>query len=91
MADGRFPLAPSIDGDLIPYSPYQMLKDGKFARIPFIIGATRDEGTAFIPGSISDMGLSIEQVFDRLYPEPIDPGIKAKIVEQYPEVAELGA
>lgn len=68
-----------------------MLKDGKFARIPFIIGATRDEGTVFVPANISAMGLSVEDLFNSLYPAPVDPGLKARIIERYPEVAALGA
>ena len=41
--DSRFIFAPSIDGDLIPASPHQLLEQGQFAKIPFISGSVKDE------------------------------------------------
>lgn len=38
-----FIFAPSIDGDLIPASPHQLLAQGQFAKIPFISGSVKDE------------------------------------------------
>lgn len=39
----RFIFAPSIDGDLIPASPHELLEQGLFAKIPFISGSVKDE------------------------------------------------
>lgn len=38
-----FVFSPSIDGDLIPASPHDLLAQGQFARIPFISGNNADE------------------------------------------------
>ncbi|TXT07334.1 hypothetical protein VHUM_03054 [Vanrija humicola] len=46
-----FVFGPSIDGDIIPDSPAALLHAGKVAKVPFITGTTKDEGTAFIPQS----------------------------------------
>lgn len=35
--------APSIDGDLVPASPYDLLANGSFAKVPYINGGLRDE------------------------------------------------
>lgn len=35
--------APSIDGDLVPASPYDLLANGSFAKVPYINGGMRDE------------------------------------------------
>lgn len=43
VADGRFVFGPSIDGDLIPDSPHNLLAAGEFAQIPFISGNMKDE------------------------------------------------
>lgn len=38
-----YPFGPAIDGDLIPASPYHMIKNGSFSRVPFITGCNSDE------------------------------------------------
>lgn len=42
-----FGWSPRPDGDILPYSTFQMLKDGKVARVPYIVGTQEDEGTIF--------------------------------------------
>jgi len=39
--------APSVDGDVLPDTPETLLLSGKFAKVPFIVGQTKDEGAAF--------------------------------------------
>jgi len=39
--------APSVDGDVIPDTPEQLLLQGKFSKVPFIVGQTKDEGAFF--------------------------------------------
>jgi len=39
--------APSVDGEMLPDSPTQLLLQGKFAKVPFIVGQTKDEGAFF--------------------------------------------
>lgn len=42
-----FGWSPRPDGDILSYSTFQMLKDGKVAQVPYIIGSQEDEGTLF--------------------------------------------
>ncbi|KAL7419296.1 hypothetical protein Q5752_006133 [Cryptotrichosporon argae] len=39
---------PSIDGDLIPGDPWELVTAGAYAKLPFITGNNLDEGTLFI-------------------------------------------
>jgi len=39
--------APTVDGKIIPDTPDKLLLQGKFAKIPFVLGQTKDEGAAF--------------------------------------------
>ena len=39
--------APSVDGVLIPDTPENLLTAGRFAKVPFIVGQTKDEGAFF--------------------------------------------
>ncbi|WVF69607.1 hypothetical protein IAT40_004385 [Kwoniella sp. CBS 6097] len=48
-----FVYGPSIDGDLVPDSPHSLLSQGKFAKIPFISGNNKDEGTGFVPKTVN--------------------------------------
>jgi len=39
--------APSVDGNVLMDTPENLLVNGKFARVPFIVGQTKDEGAFF--------------------------------------------
>ena len=39
--------APSVDGKVLEDRPEQLLVQGKFAKVPFIVGQTKDEGAFF--------------------------------------------
>lgn len=84
-----FVWGPSIDGDLIPASPWKMLEVGNFSRVPFITGNVRDEGTGFIPQLNNSVPLSV--VVNLLEPHPVDPAAVDKVVKAYPDVAALGS
>ncbi|KAM0202723.1 hypothetical protein ACHAPQ_010780 [Fusarium lateritium] len=47
-AGKTLPLSFTPDGDLVPRSALRSLKDGKFVRVPLLIGTTRNEGTSFV-------------------------------------------
>ncbi|WVQ75790.1 hypothetical protein IAR50_005423 [Cryptococcus sp. DSM 104548] len=78
-----FIYSPTIDGDLIPDSPHQLVLDGKVANKPFITGNVKDEGTRFAPTSIhtTSFGLLVLNLF-----EPKDPGLMttSKLLQLYP-------
>eukprot|EP01117_Protostelium_nocturnum_P012604 TRINITY_DN4637_c0_g2_i2.p1 TRINITY_DN4637_c0_g2~~TRINITY_DN4637_c0_g2_i2.p1 ORF type:complete len:453 (-),score=112.68 TRINITY_DN4637_c0_g2_i2:87-1445(-) len=44
----RVPWGPTIDGDYLPDAPFRLLKQGKFVKVPYIIGDNLDEGTGFV-------------------------------------------
>merc|ERR1712088_719636 len=39
--------APSVDGTVLPDTPENLLVKGNFAKVPFIVGQTKDEGAFF--------------------------------------------
>ncbi|KAK3945319.1 hypothetical protein QBC46DRAFT_455519 [Diplogelasinospora grovesii] len=48
LGQGRWP--PVLDGDFIADHPSNQLRDGRFVRVPVLIGTNTDEGTAFESG-----------------------------------------
>jgi carboxylesterase type B len=79
-----YPWNPVIDGDLIQNLTYEAFADGKFVKIPLIVGDDTNEGTTFTPRSTSTIGasdaflksqfpyLTLEQLgrINALYPNP---------------------
>ncbi|MET0406489.1 MAG: carboxylesterase/lipase family protein [Cystobacter sp.] len=43
----RVGFGPVVDGYVVPAQPRQLLAEGRYARVPLILGANRDEGTLF--------------------------------------------
>ncbi|MBO0732223.1 MAG: carboxylesterase family protein, partial [Acidimicrobiaceae bacterium] len=43
IVEGLLPLAPSVDGDLLPASPIAMIRDGAGAGVPVLVGNTTEE------------------------------------------------
>lgn len=39
--------APNVDGNVLPDTPENLLLQGKFAKVPFIVGQTKNEGAFF--------------------------------------------
>ncbi|WVQ79888.1 hypothetical protein IAT38_001988 [Cryptococcus sp. DSM 104549] len=85
-----FVFGPSIDGELIPDSPFGLLLDGKFAKIPFITGNNKDEGTLFTPTTVNSTlyGLGLIDLM-----EPVDPSNDTlkQVVALYPDDPSLGS
>ena len=38
---------PNVDGTVLPDTPENLLIEGKFTKVPFIVGQTKDEGAFF--------------------------------------------
>lgn len=47
---------PTIDDDLVPDYTYRLFKQGRFLKVPVIFGDVANEGTAFVPKDVSDVG-----------------------------------
>ena len=63
---GVFPYGPCIDGDLIPESTNSLLAEGKFLKLPLLLGNDNDEGTILVPdASTSD---DVDAFFADNYP-----------------------
>jgi para-nitrobenzyl esterase len=50
IATGSLPWQPSVDGELIPEQPLAAVAAGRGARVPLLIGTTRDEWRLFLLG-----------------------------------------
>ncbi|KAL1407841.1 hypothetical protein Q8F55_007277 [Vanrija albida] len=84
--------APSIDGDLIPTHPYDIIKSGKFAKMPMIMGTTGDEGTAFVPLPITPPNEAANvQFIKTLGPTPLADQFSDKIFKAYPNDPAMGS
>ncbi|KAK8847567.1 hypothetical protein IAR55_005426 [Kwoniella newhampshirensis] len=85
-----FVYGPSIDGDIIPDSPHTLLSQGRFARIPFISGNNKDEGTFVVPTFVNSTTLGFALV-DLV--EPNDPSNTTllQIAALYSDVPALGS
>lgn len=54
--DGSY-LIPNFDGYVIPYEPYESLKNGEFNNVDILLGYNTNEGTMFVPPSVTDKQL----------------------------------
>ncbi|KAK7189346.1 alpha/beta-hydrolase [Paraphaeosphaeria sporulosa] len=76
---------PTVDGDIIPNYPTELLHSGRFAHIPHIYGSNSDEGTDNAPTKIFNTD---QDIYDYLlgstgYDFP--PDVVRKIMELYPD------
>ncbi len=60
-----FPWAPTVDGDLIPDSPHNLLRDGRFHRKDSLVGVNKDEGTFWILYSVEGLSKDHESLLSR--------------------------
>ncbi len=68
-----FPWAPTVDGDFIPDSPHNMLRDGKFQQKDSLIGVNKDEGTFWILYSIPGLSKDHESHLSyQMYRDGVD-------------------
>ncbi|ORX34047.1 Alpha/Beta hydrolase protein [Kockovaella imperatae] len=88
-----FIFAPSIDGDLIPASPHELLAEGKFSMKPFISGDVYDEGTAFVPAAYTNYTQQeLPFVIEILQPIPASNAtVLEEVGEYYPNIPALGS
>ncbi|ODQ78808.1 hypothetical protein BABINDRAFT_162487 [Babjeviella inositovora NRRL Y-12698] len=70
---------PRPDGGFIPYQQIQMVADGKYARVPYIIGDQNDEGTLF---SFTTLNVTTDAEV-RTYVDNVFPGILSSQLDQF--------
>jgi cholinesterase len=74
---------PLIDGDFLTAYPSGLMAQGKFARIPLLIGANSDEGCSFgASGLNSETDIFNNLLYYRSY--AISPPTARELLELYP-------
>ncbi|KAJ4267058.1 hypothetical protein NW762_003156 [Fusarium torreyae] len=61
-ASKTLPLSFTPDGNLVPRSALKSLREGKFVRVPLLIGTTRNEGTSFVQQALKEPLNTIEDL-----------------------------
>lgn len=79
-------LSAVIDGDFITGPPVQLLREGKFAHVPLLMGNNFDEGTAYGKHGIN----TTEQFEDYLKTLDIDEATISNITSIYPDDPAVG-
>ena len=78
---------PVIDGDFLQQSPTLQLQAGSFVKVPFLIGANHDEGTAFGPRGINttaEVAAYIQEAYTT------DNSSINILLALYPDIPEIG-
>ncbi|KAJ7793691.1 extracellular triacylglycerol lipase precursor [Mycena olivaceomarginata] len=90
------PWPPVIDGPggLIPDLPSVLFKRGQFARLPFIAGTVKDEGTTFIPQTINSTEELYELALSLFSPSSSPTTLQDSVqtlLQLYPDIPALGS
>lgn len=90
LADAFIAFSPRADGGALKKNSYDMFREGKFAKIPYITGCQEDEGTLF--GSILNVKNSDElsKTFKSFFPKASEDTMKA-LMEYYPDDPAQGS
>ncbi len=62
LTPGRWPIGPTIDGDLVPCSLEEAFSKGLFSPVPLIVGTNKDEAANFIRDSNPWLPSTVEQL-----------------------------
>lgn len=81
---------PTVDGDLIPDSPFKLQAEGKFANIPLITGTNKDEGTLFV-NWLASSEEDNRRLINNILPKPLDPPLFDRLFGVYTPDPERGA
>ncbi|KAJ6583766.1 esterase 1 [Mycena sp. CBHHK59/15] len=90
----QFPWVPTIDGELLPELPSNLLAKGTFSNIPYISGTTLDEATFFVWPYIDSEEAIIHHLLSNFSNSPETRTALEKAAERlfelYPDVPALG-
>ena len=81
---------PTVDGDIMPNYPTELLHSGRFAHVPHLYGSNSDEGTDNAPPGIINTD---EDLYNYLLTSSgfgFPPAVVRKIMELYPDDPTLG-
>lgn len=75
-----------MDGDFVQKYTSLQLADGDFVKVPIIIGANTDEGTAFSPIAIN----STDEFYSYLIESGLPSSFAEQVLEAYPDDPAVG-
>ncbi|KAK1991882.1 carboxylesterase [Colletotrichum falcatum] len=77
---------PVVDGDFLTGYPSQLMRDGRFVRVPLLTGANSDEGINFNPGSPRpDTAADLAAGFASWRSYALSPPTVRRLLELYPD------
>jgi carboxylesterase type B len=76
---------PVVDGDVIPAFPTQLLKEGRFAKIPHLYGSNSDEGTDNAPVGVINTDDDLYAYLLNSTGFGFSPAVVRQIMELYPD------
>jgi carboxylesterase type B len=77
---------PQPDGDFIQGSTLEQMEEGNFVKVPFLIGANSDEGTAFLPGVFNND----KNLTDYILSQGPDNATAETLLKLYPDIPAIG-
>ena len=88
---------PAMDGDFIADYPSRQLRDGRFPRIPILVGQNADEGASFgqnksVSGAAINTDDEMAESASRIIlgPGPNLPGLLTELLDLYPNIQAVG-
>ncbi|GAA5917748.1 hypothetical protein JCM6882_001313 [Rhodosporidiobolus microsporus] len=83
-----YSFGPVVDGQLVPMSPTQSLREGKFVKVPLMLGANTDEGASF-GGSGLNTTQEVTASLTQRYPSLSNSSISS-LLSLYPDDPLIG-
>lgn len=78
------PWNPRPDGSFIPKSPHLLLREGKIADIPYIIGDMKDEGTLF--SLVPQLSIPTDKEFQAFWKDNYFKNLTAEQVKAFTDL-----
>ncbi|GAP82532.2 putative triacylglycerol lipase protein [Rosellinia necatrix] len=76
---------PTVDGDVIPAYPTELLRQGRFAHVPHLYGTNSDEGTDNAPAGAINTDADLRAYLLRDTGFGFPPSAVSRIMELYPD------
>ncbi|KAI0419171.1 alpha/beta-hydrolase [Xylaria grammica] len=81
---------PTVDGDVIPAYPTQLLREGRFAHVPHLYGTNSDEGTDNAPVGVINTDTDLRSYLLRDTGFGFPASTVSRIMELYPDDPSQG-
>lgn len=77
----KVPWYPRPDGKYLVDSPHRLLREGKVAKVPYIVSDMRDEGTLF--SLITALNVTTDEGFQKFFHDVFFPSLSAEEVKAF--------